>query len=75
MTKTIPIIMTTQVDPVATGLIDSLARPGGNITGFSTLQRDLSGKRLELLKEVVPGLSRIALLHDRDPKSTPSSWD
>jgi putative ABC transport system substrate-binding protein len=72
MTKTIPIVMMTQVDPVATGLIDSLARPGGNITGFSTLQRDLSGKRLELLKEVVPGLSRVGLLYDRDPKSTPS---
>jgi putative ABC transport system substrate-binding protein len=72
MTKTIPIVMMTQVDPVATGLIDSLARPGGNITGFSTLQRDLSGKRLELLKEAVPGLSRVGLLYDRDPKSTPS---
>src|SRR6266508_5782607 len=50
-TKTIPIVMVTQVDPVATGLVDSLARPGGNITGLATLQRDLSGKRLELLTE------------------------
>ena len=48
-TRTIPIVMVTQVDPVATGLIDSLARPGGNITGLTSLQRDLSGKRLELL--------------------------
>jgi putative tryptophan/tyrosine transport system substrate-binding protein len=65
--KTIPIVMVTQVDPVAAGLVDSLARPGGNITGFATLQRDLSGKRLELLTEVVPGLasdpaSRIAVI-------------
>ena len=49
-TKTIPIIMVTQVDPVATGLVDSLAHPGGNITGLATLQRDLSGKRLSCLR-------------------------
>src|SRR5574341_984084 len=65
-TKSIPIIMVTQVDPVATGLVDSLARPGGNITGFATLQRDLSGKRLELLAEVVPRLSRVGILRDAD---------
>ena len=53
-TKTIPIVMVTTVDPVATGLVDSLARPGGNVTGLTRLTRDLSGKRLELLKEVVP---------------------
>ena len=61
-TKTIPIVMVTQEDPVAAGLIDSLARPGGNITGLATLQRDLSGKRLELLAEVVPGISRVGVL-------------
>ena len=53
-TRTIPIVMVTGSDPVATGLIDSLARPGGNITGLATLTGDLSGKRLELLTEVVP---------------------
>ena len=54
-------------DPVATeGLIDSLERPGGNITGLSRLTRDLSGKRLELLKEVVPGISRVGVLDDAD---------
>ena len=53
-TKSIPIVMVTNQDPVATAIIDSLARPGGNITGLSTLQRELGGKRLELLKEVVP---------------------
>ena len=61
-TKTIPIVMSTTQDPVAAGFIASLARPGGNITGVTTLQRELSGKRLELLKEVVPGLSRVAAL-------------
>jgi len=61
-TKTIPIVMVTTQDPVATGLIDSLARPGGNLTGLTTLQRELSGKRLELLKEAVPGISRVAAL-------------
>jgi putative ABC transport system substrate-binding protein len=65
-TKTIPIVMVTQLDPVATGLVDSLARPGGNITGLATLQRDLSGKRLELLAEVVPRLSRVGILRDAD---------
>ena len=63
-TKTIPIVMVTSVDPVATGLIDSLARPGGNITGLTRLTRELSGKRLELLKEVVPGIRRVGVLWD-----------
>ena len=52
-TKSIPIVMVAGVDPVATGLVDSLARPCGNITGLSTLAQDLSGKRLELLMDVV----------------------
>jgi putative tryptophan/tyrosine transport system substrate-binding protein len=65
-TKTIPIVMVLAVDPVAAGLVDSLARPGGNITGLSTLQRELSGKRLELLKEVVPAMSRVGILRDAD---------
>jgi len=61
-TKTIPVVMVTQLDPVAAGLVDSLAHPGGNITGLATLQRDLSGKRLELLAEVVPRISRVGIL-------------
>jgi putative tryptophan/tyrosine transport system substrate-binding protein len=61
-TKTVPIVMVTTQDPVATKIIDSLARPGGNITGVTTLSRELSGKRLELLKEVVPGGSRVGVL-------------
>ena len=60
-TKTIPIVMTNEGDPVGTGLVASLARPGGNVTGFSTLSPELSGKRLELLKEIVPKLSRVAV--------------
>jgi ABC-type uncharacterized transport system substrate-binding protein len=61
-TKTIPIVMVTTQDPVAAGFIDSLARPGGNITGLTRLTRELSGKRLELLKEVLPGTSRVGAL-------------
>jgi ABC-type uncharacterized transport system substrate-binding protein len=61
-TKTIPVVMITTQDPVASGFIDSLARPGANITGVTTLQRELSGKRLELLKEAVPGIARAAAL-------------
>jgi ABC-type uncharacterized transport system substrate-binding protein len=65
-TKTIPIVMVTQVDPVATGLVESLAQPGGNITGLATLQRELGGKRLELLAEVVPGMARVGILRDAE---------
>jgi putative tryptophan/tyrosine transport system substrate-binding protein len=54
--------MTQDPDPVRNGFVASLARPGGNITGLSTLSPELSGKRLELLKEVVPKLSRVAVL-------------
>jgi putative tryptophan/tyrosine transport system substrate-binding protein len=61
-TKTIPIIMVTTADPVAAGFVESLARPGGNITGLTTLTRELSGKRLELLTEVVPRISRVGVL-------------
>ena len=65
-TKTIPIVMVINWDPVAEGVIDSLARPGGNITGLSRLTRDLSGKRLELIREAVPGISRVGVLDDAD---------
>jgi ABC-type uncharacterized transport system substrate-binding protein len=61
-TNTIPIVMTQDPDPVGNGFVASLARPGGNITGLSTLSPELSGKRLELLKEIVPKLSRVAVL-------------
>jgi putative tryptophan/tyrosine transport system substrate-binding protein len=63
-TKTIPIVMTGGADPVEAGLIESLARPGGNVTGLTTLSRELGGKRLELLKEAVPKLAHVAVLYD-----------
>jgi putative ABC transport system substrate-binding protein len=65
-TQTIPIVMANSSDPVATGFVASLARPGGNITGNSTISPELSGKRLELLKEAVPGLARVAFLWNPD---------
>ena len=65
-TKTIPIVMLTLVDPVATGIVDSLARPGGNITGLTRLTRELSGKRLELLKEMVPKIARVGVLWETE---------
>jgi ABC-type uncharacterized transport system substrate-binding protein len=62
VTVTIPIVMTNDPDPVGNGFVASLARPGGNITGLSTLSPELSGKRLEILKETVPRLARVAVL-------------
>jgi len=62
VTQTIPIVMAITPDPVAFGLVDSLARPGGNITGLTFLTRELSGKRLELLTEIIPRLSRVGIL-------------
>jgi len=61
-TTTIPIVMTTSSDPVAQGLVASLARPGGNVTGLSSLAAELNTKRLEILKDAVPKLTRVALL-------------
>jgi putative tryptophan/tyrosine transport system substrate-binding protein len=64
-TKTIPIVMMSAApDPVEAGLVESLARPGGNVTGVTSLSRELGGKRLELLKEAVPKLARVAVLYD-----------
>jgi len=60
-TKTVPIIMAQDIDPVGSGFVASLARPGGNITGLSSLSVDISGKRLELLKEIVPKLSHVTV--------------
>jgi putative ABC transport system substrate-binding protein len=67
-TTTIPIVMMTTADPVAAGLVDSLARPGRNVTGLTLLIRELTGKQLELLKEVVPAAFRIGFLLDADSK-------
>ena len=73
-TKTIPIVIVTTVDPVATGIVDSLARPGGNITGLTRLTRDLSGKLLELLTEVVPRLSHVGVLWDASDPGTATGF-
>jgi len=73
-TKTIPIVIVTQDDPVASGYIDSLARPGGNITGLSRLTRELSGKRLELLTQVVPKISGVGVLWDADNPEAANSF-
>src|SRR5215468_5444915 len=65
-TRTIPIVMAFSTDPVATGFVASLAHPGGNVTGLSNIASEMSGKRLALLKEAVPGLARVALLWNPD---------
>jgi len=65
-TKLIPIVMVSSVDPVDAGYVQSFARPGGNITGLTTISRDLSAKRVELLKELLPKMSRVGVLWDAD---------
>jgi putative tryptophan/tyrosine transport system substrate-binding protein len=72
-TATIPIVMTFDSDPVGSGFIVSLARPGGNITGLSALSPELSGKQLELLKEIIPKLSRIAVLGNSNEPANPKT--
>src|ERR1700693_5962361 len=63
-TRTVPIVFPVAVDPVGAGFVDSLARPGGNATGFMNFEYSLSGKWLELLKEIAPGVTRVAILRD-----------
>ena len=69
-TSTIPILMAQDGDPVGTAFVASLARPGGNITGLSSLAPELSGKRLELLKEIIPKLSRVAVMGTSTNRAT-----
>jgi putative tryptophan/tyrosine transport system substrate-binding protein len=73
-TRTIPIVFIGVSDPIEAGLVDSLARPGGNLTGFTNIAPVLSGKRLELLKETVPKLSRVAVLWDRQSPGSVPQW-
>jgi putative tryptophan/tyrosine transport system substrate-binding protein len=73
-TRTIPVVMAITADPVATGLIASLARPGENLTGLTTLNRRLTGKRLEVLTEVVPGLARVGILADANEPGWERVW-
>jgi putative ABC transport system substrate-binding protein len=73
-TRTIPIIFFNVPDPVASGLVDSLARPGRNITGFTSISAVLAGKRLELLKETIPNLSRVAVLWNPQNSASAEQW-
>jgi len=73
-TKTIPIVMASPGDPVATGLIASLARPGGNVTGLTQISTDLAAKRLQLLKEIAPGISRVAVLWNPPDRISALTW-
>jgi putative tryptophan/tyrosine transport system substrate-binding protein len=73
-TRTIPIVFVNVGDPVAAGLVDSLARPGGNVTGFTNIGAVLAGKRLELLKETVPKLSRVAVLWNPQNPGSTQQW-
>jgi putative ABC transport system substrate-binding protein len=72
--RTIPIVVVAAGDPVALGLVESLARPGGNVTGLSTMTFELSGKRLELLREMIPKLSRVAVLWNPQGPASTLNW-
>src|SRR5207302_1676397 len=73
-TNTIPIVMAVVNDPVASGFVDSLARPGGNITGTTLLSSTLAGKRLELLKQLLPNVARVAVLLNKDNPAHAVAW-
>jgi ABC-type uncharacterized transport system substrate-binding protein len=73
-TKTIPIVMASDADPVGNGFVASLARPGGNVTGLTNLLAGLSGKRLELLKEAIPDISRVGILWNPENPSSVSGF-
>jgi hypothetical protein len=64
LTRTVPIVFVNVADPVGTGIVDSLARPGGNITGFMAFDFSFSGKYLDLLKEIAPHVTRVAVFRD-----------
>jgi putative ABC transport system substrate-binding protein len=74
-TSTIPVVMATVADPVGSGIIASLAKPGGNITGLSSFVTELSGKRVELLKELVPEATRIAIMTNFSNPATTTQWE
>ena len=74
ITRTVLIVFTTVVDPVGAGYVDSLARPGGNVTGFTVFEYSMSGKFLQLLKEIAPGVTRVAVLRDPSIDSGPAQF-
>jgi ABC-type uncharacterized transport system substrate-binding protein len=73
-TRTIPIVMASNADPVVMGMVRSLARPGGNVTGLSQISSELAGKRLELLQEIVPDLARVAVMWNPRGGGSTVSW-
>jgi len=73
-TRTIPIVMASNADPVVMGMVASLARPGGNLTGLSQISSELAGKRLQLLKEIVPTLSRVAVMWNPEGRGSTVNW-
>jgi putative ABC transport system substrate-binding protein len=73
-TRNIPIVFVVVVDPVGAGLVEGVAQPGGNITGFSTFEPEIGGKWLELLKEISPGLKRVAGILDPDFRGFAAVW-
>jgi putative ABC transport system substrate-binding protein len=73
-TRTLPIVFAIAPDPVGSGLVDSLARPGGNVTGFTTFEYSIAAKWLELLKEIAPGIRQVAVLRDSDIASGMAQW-
>ena len=74
-TKMIPIVMAAIGEPVEAGLVETLPRPGGNVTGLSSFTTELTQKRIELLKELVPGIARLALMDNMTNRSVPPQWD
>jgi putative ABC transport system substrate-binding protein len=74
VTRTVPIVFAVVADPVGAGYVDSLARPGGNITGFTVFEYSMSGKWLQLLKEIAPGVTRVAVLRDPSIASGPGQF-
>ena len=74
VTRTVPIVFTVVADPVGAGFVDSLARPGGNITGFTPFEYSMSGKWLQLLKEIAPGVTRVAVFRDPSLAAGPAMF-
>ena len=74
-TATLPIVMAAIGEPVETGMVESLAKPGGNVTGLSTFVTELTAKRVEIMHEVIPRLSRIALIDNMSNGSVPAQWE
>ena len=74
-TATIPIVMAAIAEPVGTGMVASLARPGGNVTGLSAIVNELAAKRIEIMREIVPKISRMAMIDNMGNASVPAAWD